>query len=72
MLAPLEEVSRHIPEKADGHSLKWDLESPIRPFYLHREDYVVEFTGPDDPMHAQNWPMKKKYVNCPRMIVITD
>ncbi|TVY47094.1 putative transporter [Lachnellula occidentalis] len=25
-----------------------------------RENYVVEFEGPDDPMHAQNWPMKKK------------
>jgi len=21
---------------------------------------VVEFSGPDDPLHAQNWPMKKK------------
>lgn len=25
-----------------------------------REEYVVEFDGPSDPMHAQNWPMKKK------------
>lgn len=25
-----------------------------------KEDYVVEFDGPDDPMHPQNWPMKKK------------
>ncbi|KAF9740743.1 hypothetical protein PMIN06_003212 [Paraphaeosphaeria minitans] len=25
-----------------------------------REEYVVEFEGPDDPLHAQNWPMKKK------------
>lgn len=22
--------------------------------------YVVEFDGPDDPRHAQNWPLKKK------------
>lgn len=22
--------------------------------------YVVEFDGPDDPKHAQNWPLKKK------------
>ena len=25
-----------------------------------REEYVVEFDGVDDPMHAQNWPMKAK------------
>lgn len=24
------------------------------------EDYVVEFDGPDDPLHAQNWPLRKK------------
>lgn len=24
------------------------------------DDYVVEFDGPDDPIHAQNWPIKKK------------
>jgi DHA1 family multidrug resistance protein-like MFS transporter len=30
----------------------------------HREQYVVEFEGSDDPMHGQNWPLKKKYVCC--------
>ncbi|OBT69703.1 hypothetical protein VE03_00814 [Pseudogymnoascus sp. 23342-1-I1] len=25
-----------------------------------KEQYVVEFDGPDDPLHAQNWPFKKK------------
>lgn len=25
-----------------------------------REEYVVEFDGDDDPLHAQNWPMRKK------------
>ncbi|KAL8836669.1 MAG: hypothetical protein Q9176_006183 [Flavoplaca citrina] len=25
-----------------------------------REEYVVEFDGPEDPLHPQNWPMKKK------------
>lgn len=25
-----------------------------------KEDYVVEFDGPDDPLHPQNWPMRKK------------
>lgn len=26
-----------------------------------KEDYVVEFDGPDDPLHPQNWSFKKKY-----------
>ncbi|KAL9100538.1 MAG: hypothetical protein Q9163_004095 [Psora crenata] len=26
----------------------------------HREEYVVEFDGPDDPLHPQNWSLKKK------------
>jgi DHA1 family multidrug resistance protein-like MFS transporter len=25
-----------------------------------REEYVVEFNGPDDPLHAMNWPLRKK------------
>lgn len=25
-----------------------------------QEDYVVELDGPDDPMHPQNWPLRKK------------
>lgn len=33
---------------------------PYPPPLPDREEYVVEFEGPDDPLHAQNWPMKKK------------
>ncbi|KAG9248588.1 MFS multidrug transporter-like protein [Calycina marina] len=29
----------------------------------NQEDYVVEFDGPDDPRHAQNWPLKKKLIS---------
>jgi MFS transporter, DHA1 family, multidrug resistance protein len=25
-----------------------------------QDAYVVDFDGPDDPMHAMNWPFKKK------------
>ena len=25
-----------------------------------KEEYVVEFDGPDDPLHPQNWSMRKK------------
>ena len=30
------------------------------PLLPDREEYVVEFDGPDDPLHPQNWPMRKK------------
>lgn len=33
---------------------------PLPPPLPDREAYVVEFEGPDDPYHPQNWPMKKK------------
>lgn len=33
---------------------------PYPPPLPDQEDYVVEFDGPDDPMHAQNWPLRKK------------
>ncbi|KAK4132973.1 MFS general substrate transporter [Trichocladium antarcticum] len=33
---------------------------PYPPTLPNQEDYVVEFDGPDDPLHAQNWPFKKK------------
>jgi len=35
---------------------------PYPPPLPEREEYVVEFDGPDDPLHAQNWPLRKKYV----------
>jgi DHA1 family multidrug resistance protein-like MFS transporter len=30
--------------------------------FLQKEVYVVEFDSHDDPTHAQNWPLKKKFV----------
>lgn len=30
------------------------------PLLPDREEYVVEFEGPDDPKHPQNWPLKHK------------
>ncbi|CAJ2511646.1 Uu.00g072710.m01.CDS01 [Anthostomella pinea] len=33
---------------------------PLPPPLPDQEDYVVEFEGPDDPYHAQNWTTKKK------------
>lgn len=33
---------------------------PYPPLLPEREEYVVEFDGPNDPLHAQNWPLRKK------------
>ncbi|KAH0600692.1 hypothetical protein MHUMG1_01691 [Metarhizium humberi] len=33
---------------------------PYPPPLPEREEYVVEFDGPTDPLHSQNWPMRKK------------
>lgn len=35
---------------------------PYPPPLPEQEEYVVEFDGPNDPMHSQNWPLKKKLV----------
>lgn len=42
---------RPMPPMGGGKSL------PPKP---DEDAYVVEFDGPDDPLHAQNWPLKKK------------
>ena len=34
---------------------------PYPPPLPEQEEYVVEFDGPDDPLHPQNWALKKKY-----------
>ncbi|KNG51450.1 major facilitator superfamily [Stemphylium lycopersici] len=33
---------------------------PYPPPLPNRDEYVVEFDGPNDPLHAQNWPFRKK------------
>lgn len=33
---------------------------PYPPQLPNRDDYVVEFEGPDDPLYPQNWPLKTK------------
>lgn len=42
---------RPLPPMGAGKSL---------PAPLDNDQYVVEFDGPDDPLHAQNWPLRKK------------
>jgi DHA1 family multidrug resistance protein-like MFS transporter len=33
---------------------------PYPPPLPEKEEYVVEFAGPDDPLHPQNWPLGRK------------
>ncbi|KAL4954553.1 major facilitator superfamily domain-containing protein [Aspergillus filifer] len=33
---------------------------PYPPHLPNREDFVVGFDGPDDPLYPQNWPLKRK------------
>lgn len=33
---------------------------PYPPQLPDQEEYVVEFDGPNDPLHPQNWPMNRK------------
>jgi DHA1 family multidrug resistance protein-like MFS transporter len=43
---------RKLPEFGAG--------KPYPPALPDQEEYVVEFDGPNDPLHAQNWPIRKK------------
>ncbi|KOS19634.1 putative transporter [Escovopsis weberi] len=44
---------------------------PYPPLLPEREEYVVEFDGPDDPLHAQNWPLRKKLVTAGVLVYTT-
>ncbi|KAI1924050.1 hypothetical protein LOZ64_000792 [Ophidiomyces ophidiicola] len=35
---------------------------PYPPPLPEKEEYVVEFDGPEDPLHPQNWSMKRKVI----------
>ena len=55
---------RPLPEMGVG--------KPYPPALPDQEEYVVEFEGPDDPLHAQNWPMKQKYVTMHQIFISLD
>ena len=46
------ESKKPLPEFGGG--------KPYPPPLPAQEEYVVEFDGPDDPLHPQNWPTRKK------------
>ncbi|KAL4802143.1 MFS general substrate transporter [Aspergillus unguis] len=54
-----------VGESAKSHPTRGPLPAfgagkPYPPQLPNREDYVVEFDGPDDPLYPQNWPLKRK------------
>ncbi|KAI9712541.1 MAG: hypothetical protein M1812_006850 [Candelaria pacifica] len=48
------ESKKPLPEFGGG--------KPYPPPLPEREEYVVEFDGPDDPLHAMNWSSRKKLI----------
>jgi MFS transporter, DHA1 family, multidrug resistance protein len=58
-------VGRALTSKLSQRLSKLPLPSfgankPYPAMLPNREEYVVEFDDEDDPLHGQNWPMKKK------------
>lgn len=44
---------------------------PYPPPLPDQEEYVVEFDGPHDPLHAQNWPLRKKLLTAAMLAYTT-
>jgi len=42
--------------------LQLGAEKPYPPSLPDAEEYVVEFIGPNDPLHPHNWPFLRKWV----------
>lgn len=54
-------VGRSVRSRDNRRPLpKFGAGKPFPPPLPDQEEYVVEFDGPDDPYHAQNWSLKKK------------
>ena len=53
-------VSRRSTTKSQKPLPSIGAGKPYPPPLPDREEYVVEYEGVDDPLHAQNWPMSKK------------
>ena len=53
-------VGRSATSKSKKRPPPWGKGLPYPPAPANQEEYVVEFDGVDDPLHAQNWPLRKK------------
>lgn len=54
------DMERGLPNDAANHMLSFGRGRPHPPLLPDREDYVVDFDGPDDPAFPQNWPMRTR------------
>ncbi|KAH8677320.1 major facilitator superfamily transporter [Xylariales sp. PMI_506] len=56
-----ETIGRSIKSRESTRPLpSFGAGKPYPPPLPAQEEYVVEFDGPDDPYHAQNWPTSRK------------
>jgi DHA1 family multidrug resistance protein-like MFS transporter len=56
--------SRARTRSSNRHPLpEFGADKPYPPQLPERENYVVEFNGPNDPLYPQNWSLLKKYVH---------
>ena len=58
--APTHTLSRRATAKSQRPLPSLGAGKPYPPPLPDREEYVVEYDGVDDPLHAQNWSMKRK------------
>jgi MFS transporter, DHA1 family, multidrug resistance protein len=57
--------STRLPAGRESVSLKFGGGRPFPPLIREaREAYVVDFDGPDDPIHPFNWRLRDKYLCC--------
>ena len=62
--------SRSSSKRKDFSLPKFGGGKPYPPPLPAREEYVVEFDGHDDPSHAQNWSLRKKFVTASAPMVV--
>ncbi|GKZ16853.1 hypothetical protein AbraIFM66951_006344 [Aspergillus brasiliensis] len=55
-------VEHGVPIDAETYVLSFGRGRPHPPLLPSREDYVVDFDGPDDPAFPQNWPMRTSVI----------
>ncbi|RDW93658.1 MFS transporter [Aspergillus mulundensis] len=55
-----DDVEAGLPSVAAAQGMSFGQGRPLPPPLPAREDYVVDFDGPDDPSFAQNWPLRTR------------
>ncbi|KAI9041420.1 MFS transporter [Aspergillus affinis] len=54
------DVERSLPSDGATQAMSFGRGRSLPPLLPNREEYVVDFDGPDDPAFAQNWPMRTR------------